>query len=131
MTIASFEYWQEYYRVEATLWATEEGMFKELPLDLLGGTVQIAVVYRICFVDDAGRIRVQDFANMPAMDKERRIGGPVKLDGIEWFVEPGDGTSALETSTRYSHILLSGDPGKLAMCDAMHIVAKERDQFGP
>lgn len=124
----SFEYYKEFYRVQAKLYLSDEGMFKELPEDLIVPYIEVNVVYRIVLADRAGRLRVQDFCNPPAMDKDRNIGGPVTIKGSSktWFTEPGNGTKGLECEEVYSYIL-NGDQAWFAAAEESLRLAKQRD----
>lgn len=126
--MASFEYYREYYRVAATLYATDEGLFKEVPEDLASASIGIEVVYRICFYTEGGEIKIMDCTNPPAKDKDRAEGGPVTVDGDEWYVEEGEGTTELALTTRFSPHLSEGDTLKLAQ---MHSIAKSKEGFLP
>jgi hypothetical protein len=123
-----FEYYKEYYRLYAVLYATDEGLFKEVPDDLSSAQIGIEVVYRICLGTDGGEVRVIDFYNAPAMDKDRQTGGPVMVDDAEWYVEPGDSTTPLVLIRRVSGFF---DEDGLARLSAMHAVAEIQEGILP
>lgn len=129
MSLPVFEYFQEYYRVVATLYATDEGLFKELPDDLASAYIEVEVVYRICMANLGGEIRIYDFNNNPpAKNKDRQEGGAVMLDGVEWFTEAGPGGTALDLTTKYSSRF---DTGTRAKIDMVLGIAKQRDNIMP
>jgi hypothetical protein len=123
-----FEYYKEYYRLYAVLYATDEGLFKEVPDDLASAQIGIEVVYRICLGTDGGEVRVIDFYNPPAMDKERQTGGPVMIDDAEWYVEPGASATPLVLEKRVSGFF---DESGLARLSTMHAVAKIQEGILP
>lgn len=128
---SNFEYWVEYYRVVATLHITAEGLFRELPDNLKEGSYEVEVVYRICFVDNAGRIKIQDFNNPPTKDKTKALGGLVTLDGVPWFDEnPNEGTFKLDCKKRIvdASILPKGLSDKAAR---MHEIAYREERVKP
>jgi hypothetical protein len=126
--ISSYEYWQEYYRVRATLYVDESGIYKELPEEITSGYITVDVVYRICMVDLAGRIRIQDFANPSAMNKDKEVGGDIYIDGTIWYGEEGPAATDLICQTVYSPYL----PSNLAyLAEYMHSLAKNNDAFLP
>lgn len=120
----SFLYYREYYRVSAMLLATKEGLFKELPDDIASDSMEVEVVYRICLASPGGELIIQDFYNQPAMDKDRQKGGPVTIDGEDWFTEPGEGNSVLECVTVFSSW---GDEDWESKVKQMHDVAVEKE----
>lgn len=129
MSLPVFEYFQEYFRVVGTVYATDEGLFKELPDDLASSYIEVEVVYRICMANLGGEIRVYDFTNNPkAKDKERKEGGVVTIDGTEWFTEEGPGTTTLSLGTKYSSVF---DEGTKAKIDMVLSIAKQRDKIQP
>jgi len=124
----SFLYYREYYRVQATLFVTEEGLFKEVPDDITTGVLSVEVVYRLCTASKGGELFIQDFFNPPAMDKTRKKGGKVLIDGKEWYEEPGDGSTELKCLTVMS---AWGDKSWEARVKQMHEVAKAEEGLLP
>lgn len=120
--IASYEYWKEYYRVVGTLYVHEDGLFRELPTDITSGFITVDVVYRIAFMDDAGRIRVQDLSNKPGMDKDKVQGGDITIDGQYWYTEGGGGLFTLDCVTVYSD-MSNNNPELAEVAGYMHTLA--------
>lgn len=122
-----FSYYKEYYRVVAKIYVTEEGLFKEVPEDLASSKLEVEVVYRICVANDGGELQVIDFLNNPpAMGADRKVGGPVTIDGKEWFTEPGEGTSTLACVTRYTS---NESEEWKSRAQKMHDIAKDEDNI--
>lgn len=123
-----FIYYQEYFRVVATAYVSEEGMFKERPENVTTPLIEVPVVYRVCVVTPGGEIQIVDFSNPPMMDKEKKKGGPVTIDGHDWFVEDGTGTTPLECKTIYNDTL----PGNTkAIAQFMYKLAAQREGIVP
>lgn len=99
-----FIYYREYFRVKATAYITEEGAFKEKPENLATPLMEVDVIYRICVATEGGELQIVDFANKPLLDKDKKPGGPVKVDGKDWYVEEGEGTTPTECETVFSPI---------------------------
>jgi hypothetical protein len=128
--IANSEYWQEYYRVIGILYATEDGLYRELP-ESEPSHIIVEVVYRICMVDRSGRLRIQDFDNPPGADKDDNLGGIITLDGRPWYIqEPDKGHFTLACYTYYSPIV-QADASLASLAATMHSKAKLNDAFLP
>lgn len=123
-----FIYYREYFRVVAKAYISEEGVFKERPENVTTPLIEVDVVYRVCVSTLGGELQVIDFANEPMMDKEKKKGGPVKVDGVEWYVEEGDGTTPLECKTVYSPLI----PDSMkAVAQFMYKVAASAENIVP
>jgi hypothetical protein len=121
----SFLYYKEYYRVSAVLYATPEGLYKEVPEDSGSDVLGVEVVYRICVASPGGELLIHDFFNPPAKDKDGEEGGPVNIDGNEWYIEPGTSTTPLECTTKYS---AWGDIEWQQRVAQMHAIAKGQEE---
>lgn len=96
----TFSRQKEYFRLVATLFATEGGVYKELPDDIATAYIEVDVVYAIVMVSPSGEFSTLSFAPTPAMDKNGLPGGDVFYStgvGLDvlMFTEPGDGSTAL------------------------------------
>lgn len=110
---AAFIKEKEYFRLIGMLYLTEDGAFKEMPDNLSSAYIQVEVVYYIVSTTAAGTFRVQSFANKPAMDKNRKPGGPVIFGEDTMFTEAGDGTKTLTLSRDYNPYLTANERGAL------------------
>ena len=128
ITPIPYIYYRELFRVVATAYAGEEGLYKEKPENLTTPLIEVEVVYRVCVTTAGGEIQVIDFYNKPMKDKEGVEGGPVTLDGNEWFTEPGAGTTALECTTVKNPIL---DTSITSVGEYMYGVAKAAESITP
>lgn len=99
---------REYFRLTGKLYYTEDGAYKEIPDNMTAAYIEVEAVYLIVLGTDAGEFQLQSFANMPAMDKNKTIGGPVTFAGNTLYVEPGPGTVALELTQAYNPYLAAG-----------------------
>lgn len=102
--MAAFQRYREYYRLAADLIVTEEGLFKpdSVPEELSLNALYVEVVYRVVMTDEAGQLLYFDFDNPPAQNEDRETGGPVNVDGEEWYTDDGPATTPLELERRYS-----------------------------
>jgi len=127
-TALPFIYYREYFRVVGTAYVSEEGIFKERPENVTTPLIEIPVVYRICVATAGGELQIVDFANPPMLDKDKQAGGPVMVDGKEWYVEPGPSTTPLECTTVFSENL----PENLkAVAEYMYKIAASREEILP
>lgn len=102
MTSHVFSIEKEYFRLVAQIYYTEEGAYKELPVDIDSSYLQLEVVYYIIFATASGELRMFPLANNPAMDKDGVTGGPVEFGSTLLFTEPGLGTLPLTLSRNYN-----------------------------
>lgn len=86
---------REFFRLVADIYLSEEGAYKELPDDIASAYIKAEIVYVVVMVSPAGHLRVQSFANTPAMDKTRKVGGPVVYGDKTLYTEAGAGTASL------------------------------------
>lgn len=123
-----FIYYREYFRVISTAYVSEEGLFKERPENVTTPMIEVTLVYRIAVVTEGGEIQIVDFDNQPMMDKDKKKGGPVLLDGEEWYVEEGDGTTPLECRT----VISSRLPGNVkSVAEFMYALASRAENIQP
>jgi hypothetical protein len=123
-----FIYYREYFRVIATAYVSEEGIFKERPANVTTPMIEVTLVYRIAVVTDGGEIQIVDFDNPPMMDKDKKKGGPVRIDGKEWYVEGGDSATPLECKT----VISSRLPGNVkSVAEFMYALAARTENIQP
>lgn len=123
-----FIYYREYFRVIATAYVSEEGIFKERPENVTTPMIEVTLVYRIAVVTDGGEIQIVDFDNPPMMDKDKKKGGPVKLDGKDWYVEDGESATPLQCRTVVSSRLPSNVK---AVAGFMYNIAAREENIVP
>ena len=121
-------YYRELFRVVATAYAGEEGLYKEKPENLTTPVITVEIVYRVCVTTAGGEIQVIDFYNKPMKNKDNEEGGAVTLDGSEWFTEPGPGTTVLECKTVKNPTL---DVAVANVGEYMYNVAKTAESIAP
>lgn len=123
-----FIYYREYFRVVALAYLTEEGTFKEQPESITSPVLTVEVVYRICVSTAGGELQIVDFDNPPMMDKDKKVGGDVTIDGEVWYTEDGPGSTATPCTLRYSTMA----PSSLqATARFMYDVASKRENILP
>lgn len=105
---------KEYFRLVAYLYITEDGVFKELPDDIATGYIKIEAVYVIVFGTAAGDMRAEFiYGNKSAMDKDKKVGGPVAFGSWTMYTEEGEGDSPITLSRSYNTYLT--DPERATM----------------
>ena len=144
---------QEFYRVVATLYITERGMYRAIPEDYTS-LLAVEVVYRICHADKDGRVVIQDFENPVSATQKYNpdtsqyynvYGGPVYLDNpidgtdrsnVYWFTEAESVDVGGSAGGAVTLTLTTKVNAKLALqfnaaCTRMHIIAKSEEGFSP
>lgn len=115
---------REYFRLTGKLYLTEDGSFKEMPDNQTSAYIEVQAVYLLVLASDAGEFQLQSFANLPAMDKAKVIGGPVTFGANTLYTEPGPGTTALVLEQQYNPYL---SPSQMTLYEAYWrtLVARE------
>ncbi len=96
---------KEYFRLQGKLYISETGLFKELPDEITDAYLEAQVVYYLVMVTQGGEFHVQTFANMPAQDKDKKIGGPVKFGADTLYTEAGPSVKELVLERVYNPYL--------------------------
>lgn len=105
--VLTYNRYFEYQRIVSTVTVTDEGNFIEdnVPDDYGGAELDIEIVHAVRMVNSRAELLLFEFYNEPAMDKDRKKGGPVHRDGEEIAAATGDSTVPTLQITRVNPTL--------------------------
>ena len=125
----------EYARVVSKVHVTSEGVFleDELPEEYAGSSLDIEVCHAIYMVAADNQLLIWEFENEPAMDKDRKTGGPINRDGEEIREATGDSTVPTEQTTKLNPHLDENRAaiGKSLLASFMLDLAASEEQVDP